>query len=265
STAILIASFDRGPTDGRMIRLETPAAAEDAGFGDRLGVLCSRARAATIRGGGTSIVGVCLVAGARPNYMKIAPIHRSMRAHGGFSPLFVHTGQHYDWEMSAVIMRDLGLPPPDVELDVGSGTHAQQTAHVMLRLEPVLAERRPAVVVVVGDVNSTVAAALAAAKLRIPVAHVEAGLRSFDRSMPEELNRVVTDVVSDVLFAPSPDAVHNLAREGIDPKRVHLVGNVMIDSLEALLPLAGSSDILRRLDLEAGRFVLTTLHRPSNV
>jgi UDP-N-acetylglucosamine 2-epimerase (non-hydrolysing) len=205
------------------------------------------------------------VAGARPNYMKVAPIHRAMLQAGGFAPVFVHTGQHYDWEMSRVFMRDLGLPAPDVELGVGSGSQAEQTAQVMLRLEPVLLEHRPDVVVVVGDVNSTLGAALASVKVGIPVAHVEAGLRSFDRSMPEEINRVLTDAVSELLFAPSPDAVANLAAEGIAAARVRLVGNVMIDSLEALLPRAGHSDVLDRLGLGPGEYLVATLHRPSNV
>jgi UDP-N-acetylglucosamine 2-epimerase (non-hydrolysing) len=205
------------------------------------------------------------VAGARPNYMKIAPIHRALVGSECLRPVFVHTGQHYDWEMSEVFLRDLGLPSPDFELGVGSGTHAEQTAQVMLRLEPILLEAQPAVVVVVGDVNSTLGAALAAAKLTIPVAHVEAGLRSFDRTMPEELNRLVTDAISDLLFAPSEEAVENLVAEGISAEKVHLVGNVMIDTLEHLLPLARRSGVLDQLGLGAGRFLLATLHRPSNV
>ena len=211
------------------------------------------------------MITVVEVAGARPNYMKVAPIHRALVAAGGFSPVFVHTGQHYDWEMSEVFIRDLGLPEPDHELGVGSGSHAEQTAQVMLRLEPVLLRERPAVVLVVGDVNSTLGAALTAAKLTIPVAHVEAGLRSFDRTMPEEINRVVTDVVSELLFAPTQEAVDNLLAEGISPERIHLVGNVMIDTLEALLPKAKASDVLARLGVDAGGYLLTTLHRPSNV
>lgn len=205
------------------------------------------------------------VAGARPNYMKIAPIHKALLESGGFRPLFVHTGQHYDWEMSEVFLKDLGLPRPDHELEVGSGSHAEQTAQVMLRLEPILIEERPVVVMVVGDVNSTVGAALTAGKLNIPVAHVEAGLRSFDRTMPEEINRIVTDAISDVLFAPSSDAVENLAREGVPADRVHFVGNVMIDSLELLRPQANGSRVLSELGLIPKRFALCTLHRPSNV
>jgi UDP-N-acetylglucosamine 2-epimerase (non-hydrolysing) len=211
------------------------------------------------------MITVVEVAGARPNYMKVAPIHRALLGAGGFRPLFVNTGQHYDWEMSEVFMRDLGLPEPDHELGVGAGSHAEQTAQVMARLEAVLLEEQPTLVLVVGDVNSTLGAALTAAKLTIPVAHVEAGLRSFDRTMPEEINRVVTDVVSDLLFAPTQEAVDNLLAEGIPPERIYLVGNVMIDTLEALLPRARESDVLSRLGLDAGGFLLTTLHRPSNV
>jgi len=211
------------------------------------------------------VIRVVEVAGARPNYMKVAPVHRALLAAGGFDPCFVHTGQHYDWEMSAVFVRDLGLPDPDVELGVGSGTHAEQTAQVMLRLEPVLIERAPDVVVVVGDVNSTLGGAITAVKLNIPVAHVEAGLRSFDRTMPEEINRLLTDAISDLLFAPSADAVDNLLTEGVPDQRIHLVGNVMIDSLDALLPRAGESDVLDRLGLTPRTYLVATLHRPSNV
>ena len=183
----------------------------------------------------------------------------------GISPYLVHTGQHYDWEMSAVFLRDLGLPDPDVELDVGSASHVQQTAQVMLRLEPVLSERRSDVVVVVGDVNSTLGAALAAVKLGVPVAHVEAGLRSRDRTMPEEINRLVTDTVSDALFAPSRDAVDNLRAEGTTEKRIFLVGNAMIDSLERILPRAVRSQALARLAVRPGAYFVATVHRPSNV
>jgi UDP-N-acetylglucosamine 2-epimerase (non-hydrolysing) len=211
------------------------------------------------------VITALTVAGARPNFMKVAALHRAMLANDGFRPVFVHTGQHYDWEMSDVLLRDLGLPAPDAELGVGSGSHAEQTGQVMIRLEPVLSAERPDVVVVVGDVNSTLAAALAASKMHIPVAHVEAGLRSFDRSMPEEINRLVTDAISDLLFAPSTDAVDNLLGEGVPRERIHLVGNVMIDTLERLLPSAAGSDVLDRFGLEAGRFLLATLHRPSNV
>jgi UDP-N-acetylglucosamine 2-epimerase (non-hydrolysing) len=211
------------------------------------------------------MIRVVNVVGARPNFMKMAPLHGAMRRDDRFSPVLVHTEQHYDAAMSKVFFEDLAMDPPDLSLDVGSGTHAEQTAGVMLKLEPVLAADRPDVVLVVGDVNSTLAGALTAAKLDIPVAHVEAGLRSFDRSMPEEINRVLTDVMSDLLFAPSKDAVENLHHEGIAGEKVHMVGNVMIDSLEAGLRAAASSTILTDLHLQAGRYFLTTLHRPSNV
>lgn len=205
------------------------------------------------------------VVGARPNFMKIAPLQRAMAASGRFRPFLVHTGQHYDPLLSSVFFEDLALPPPDVTLDVGSGSHAEQTAATMLRLEPVLLDLSPDVVVTVGDVNSTLGAALTAAKLCIPLAHVEAGLRSRDRTMPEEINRIVTDVLSDFLFAPSADAVDNLASEGIPPERIHLVGNIMIDSLQWSLARAGSSRIARELGLVPKGFVLATVHRPSNV
>jgi UDP-N-acetylglucosamine 2-epimerase (non-hydrolysing) len=211
------------------------------------------------------VIRAVLVAGARPNYMKVSPIHRAMVADGGFLASFIHTGQHYDREMSEVFMSDLSLPAPNFELGVGSGSHAEQTAQVLLRLEPILVREPPHVVVVVGDVNSTLGATLAAVKLGVPVAHVEAGLRSFDRSMPEEINRVLTDVVSSLLFAPSADAVDNLRAEGIPPERIHLVGNVMIDSLDALLPRAQDSDVLERLGVHPRAYLLATLHRPVNV
>jgi UDP-N-acetylglucosamine 2-epimerase (non-hydrolysing) len=204
------------------------------------------------------------VAGARPNFMKVAPVIRALRARG-VETFLVHTGQHYDPTMSELFFRDLGLPEPDVHLGVGSGSHAQQTARVMERLEPVLLERRPDLVVVVGDVNSTLAGALVCAKLGVPVAHVEAGLRSFDRSMPEEINRVLTDQVSELLFTTSPEAEANLLREGIERARIHFVGNPMIDSLERHLAQAARSDVLDRLGLSEGSYGVVTLHRPSNV
>ena len=208
---------------------------------------------------------VVTIAGARPNFMKVAPIHRAMEAAGRFDLIFVHTGQHYDSAMSDVFLHELSVTTPHHELGVGSGTHAEQTANVMLRLEPILAESSPDVVIVVGDVNSTAGAAITAAKLGIPVAHVEAGLRSSDRTMPEEINRLLTDAISDLLFAPSPDAVENLRREGIAQDKIHFVGNVMIDSLNDLMVRARDSDILERLQLETGGFMVATLHRPSNV
>ena len=201
------------------------------------------------------------VVGARPNFMKAAPVLRALGAHPSVRQTLVHTGQHYDSAMSEVFFQQLGLPAPDFNLGVGSGTHAQQTAAIMQAFEPVLCERKPDVVLVYGDVNSTVAAALVCSKLGVKVAHVEAGLRSGDRTMPEEINRLLTDQLSDLLFTPSADGDENLAREGIDPAKVHRVGNVMIDSLLALLPRAENcfpSDV-------RSPYALVTLHRPSNV
>ncbi len=208
---------------------------------------------------------VLAVAGARPNFMKIAPLLQELRAREGFETLLVHTGQHYDAAMSDSFFRDLGIPEPDVNLGVGSGSHGEQTAEVLRKIEPLLIERHPDVLVVVGDVNSTLAATLAAVKLGIPVAHVEAGLRSFDRSMPEETNRVMTDVVSEWLFTTEPAAEQNLLREGVARDRIHFVGNVMIDTLLANLDRARGLDSLERLGLEPRGYALLTLHRPSNV
>lgn len=209
-----------------------------------------------------------LVAGARPNFMKVAPVLAALAAegHGG---VLVHTGQHYDSQMSDAFFRDLGLPEPDYHLEVGSGTHAEQTARVMLAFEPVLREERPDWVVVVGDVNSTLACALVASKLRdelgCRIAHVEAGLRSGDWRMPEEVNRVLTDRLADLLFTPSHDARPNLLAEGIPPERIVFVGNVMIDTLLGHLPAARRLDLPARLGLKRGAYVVSTLHRPSNV
>ncbi len=205
------------------------------------------------------------VVGARPNFMKIAPLIREMRKHPEISPLLVHTGQHYDARMAGQFFHDLLLSPPDVSLEVGSGSHAYQTGEVMKRIEPVLEEMRPDLVVVVGDVNSTLATALTAAKLRIPVAHVEAGLRSFDRTMPEEINRLVTDTVSDYLFVTEESGRQNLLREGIDESKIFFVGNVMIDSLEESRRSWECSSIHDRLGLPKGTYGVVTLHRPSNV
>jgi UDP-N-acetylglucosamine 2-epimerase (non-hydrolysing) len=201
------------------------------------------------------------VVGARPNFMKAAPVLRAIAESSRVRQRLVHTGQHYDAAMSDVFFRQLGMPGPDVNLSVGSGSHAQQTAQVMERFEPIVLEQKPDWVLVYGDVNSTAAAALVCAKLQIPVAHVEAGLRSRDRTMPEEINRLVTDQLSDMLFTPSADADANLLREGIPREKIHLVGNVMIDTLVRLLPLAAMSGDLGGI----GTFVLVTLHRPSNV
>src|SRR2546425_10405448 len=206
------------------------------------------------------------VVGARPNFVKIAPLIREMRRHSEITPLLVHTGQHYDGAMSGQFFTDLEIQPPDFNLGVGSGSHAVQTAEVMRKLEPLLDSVRPDLVLVVGDVNSTLAAALTAVKLRIPVAHVEAGLRSFDRAMPEEINRLLTDAISDFLFVTEESGRENLLREGIAPQKVHFVGNVMIDALEASRDRWGQSSILSRLGLGTDDpYVVLTLHRPSNV
>jgi UDP-N-acetylglucosamine 2-epimerase (non-hydrolysing) len=210
----------------------------------------------------SKILNIC---GARPNFMKIAPLMRAYRAHPGFEALLIHTGQHYDERMSALFFRDLEIERPHLNLEVGSGSHARQTAEIMSRFEPVVLEHKPDWVVVVGDVNSTIACALVAAKLGVRVAHVEAGLRSFDRTMPEEINRVLTDAISDLLFVSEPSGVENLRREGAAEERIHFVGNVMIDTLLACRDKARSSDALKTLGLEAGRYNLVTLHRPSNV
>ena len=205
------------------------------------------------------------VVGARPNFMKIAPVLEACGRHPTLRSILVHTGQHYDEKMSRLFFDELGIPRPDVDLEVGSASHARQTAMILERFEPVLLERRPDLVVVVGDVNSTIACGLAAVKLGIPVAHVEAGLRSFDRTMPEEINRILTDAISDFLFVSEPSGVENLAREGADPAKVHLVGNVMIDTLLAHRERARASRVLEELRLEPGRYAVLTLHRPANV
>jgi UDP-N-acetylglucosamine 2-epimerase (non-hydrolysing) len=203
------------------------------------------------------------VVGARPNFPKLAPVHRAAAA-AGHAQVVVHTGQHYDDAMSGSFLRDLGLGEPDLNLDVGSATHAVQTARVMERIEPVLVRERPDWVVVYGDVNSTMAAALVASKLGVPVAHVEAGLRSRDWTMPEEVNRVVTDRLARLLLCPSPDAVENLRAEGEPDDEIVLVGNVMIDTLFHLLPAARASGAAARYGVDQGAAVVT-LHRPSNV
>jgi UDP-N-acetylglucosamine 2-epimerase (non-hydrolysing) len=209
---------------------------------------------------------VLSVVGARPNFMKTAPIVAELQRRGDeFSSVLVHTGQHYDEVMSQIFLEELGVGAPDFMLNVGSGSHAQQTARVMERLEPVLLEVKPDVVLVPGDVNSTLAASLVASKLRIPVGHVEAGLRSFDRSMPEELNRILTDTVSDYLFVHSPEAVENLLREGIARKKIHAVGNSMIDTLVAMRERIEALDAPGELGLERGEYLVVTLHRPALV
>jgi UDP-N-acetylglucosamine 2-epimerase (non-hydrolysing) len=213
-----------------------------------------------------------LVCGARPNFMKIAPLIHAVRIHNERAPgapeieyRLVHTGQHYDEKMSDVFFSELNIPAPDLNLGVGSGTHAEQTARVMMAFEQVCLRETPDWVVVVGDVNSTMACTLVASKLGVRVAHVEAGLRSFDRTMPEEINRVVTDALADLLLTPSPDADENLKREGISPSRIRLVGNIMIDTLVTNLQKARRSLLPDELGLKPNGFAYVTLHRPSNV
>jgi UDP-N-acetylglucosamine 2-epimerase (non-hydrolysing) len=210
-------------------------------------------------------VQLVVVAGARPNFMKVAPLLAALAPDKDFSQVLVHTGQHYDHTMSGQFFQELGLPPPDFHLEAGSGSHAQQTAEILKRLEPVLIDTRPRGVIVVGDVNSTLAGALAAKKLGIDVVHIEAGLRSFDRKMPEEINRVATDAVSDLFLVSEESGCLNLLREGVAPERVHLVGNMMIDSLRRHLDHALKSDARQRLIDTKGKFGLVTLHRPANV
>jgi UDP-N-acetylglucosamine 2-epimerase (non-hydrolysing) len=206
------------------------------------------------------------VVAARPNYMKIAPIVREMAKHANeFAQTLVHTGQHYDDNMSKVFFDELDMPRPDINLEVGSGSHAEQTAQVMMRFEPVVAQFKPDWVVVPGDVNSTLACALVAVKLGVKVAHVEGGLRSFDRTMPEEINRLLTDQISDLLLTHSPEARENLMHEGVAKEKIHLVGNTMIDTLVRLMPLAEARWPATRVQFDLKRFVLVTLHRPNNV
>jgi UDP-N-acetylglucosamine 2-epimerase (non-hydrolysing) len=205
------------------------------------------------------------VVGARPNFMKAAPVIDALKKYPHVSQLLVHTGQHYDQNMSDIFFKELGLPEPDLNLEVGSGSHALQTAEIMTRFEPILLAERPDWVLVYGDVNSTVATALVATKRHIPVAHVEAGLRSFDRTMPEEINRLLTDQIADLLFTPSADGDENLLREGIAPQKIHLVGNVMIDTLLRLLPQAERRWPALQAVHNLSEYGLVTLHRPSNV
>ena len=211
------------------------------------------------------MVKILNICGARPNFMKIAPLMRAYRRHKHIQPLIVHTGQHYDENMSDLFFRQLQIPEPDVNLEVGSGSHAQQTAQIMARFEPLVLEHQPEWVVVVGDVNSTIACALVATKLGVKVAHVEAGLRSFDRTMPEEINRLLTDAISDLLLVSEPSGLENLRHEGVPDEKVHFVGNVMIDTLRSNLEQAQQSTILERMKLEPGGYNAVTLHRPSNV
>ncbi len=206
------------------------------------------------------------VVGARPNFMKVAPIHRAfLKYKDKVNHLICHTGQHYDEKMSKVFFEDLEMPHPDFYLGVGSGSHAEQTAKVMIEFEKILLAEKPELIIVVGDVNSTIACTLVASKLNIKTAHVEAGLRSFDRTMPEEINRLLTDAISDYLFVSEESGLINLKKEGVDENKIFFVGNVMIDSLIHHLAKSESSNVLKEFDLEPGKFVLVTLHRPSNV
>lgn len=206
-----------------------------------------------------------LIAAARPNFMKIAPLYHALKKEQWAKTRIIHTGQHYDLNMSDAFFTDLGLPEPGIHLGVGSGTHAEQTGKVMMVYEKVLLEKRPDLVIVVGDVNSTMATALAAVKLGVKVGHLEAGLRSFDRSMPEEINRVVTDALVDILWTPSADADENLIREGIPKEKITRVGNIMIDSLEMLRNKIDIEEAYKELNLKPKEYGVVTIHRPSNV
>ena len=206
-----------------------------------------------------------LVAGARPNFIKLAPLIKTLKNSTKLTFQVVHTGQHYDDALSASFFRTLDIPDPDVNLDVGSGAHGAQTARIIERFENLITEKPPCGVVVFGDVNSTLACAVAAAKLHIPIVHVEAGLRSFDRQMPEEINRIVTDVLSDLLLVSEPSGLINLGDEGIPRQKIHFVGNIMIDSLKRMLPQADERRAHTRFGLEPGEYAFLTMHRPSNV
>ena len=208
---------------------------------------------------------VFLVAGARPNFMKIAPIVRALQAQGSLAFKIIHTGQHYDREMNDVFFEELGIPQPDVFMGAGGGSHAQQTAKIMTAFEELCQAQRPDAVLVVGDVNSTLACSIVAKKLNIRVAHVEAGLRSGDMSMPEEINRLVTDAICDVLWTPSPDADENLAREGVPASKVDRVGNIMIDSFEMMREIIDADGTREAMGLAPKSYAVVTLHRPSNV
>ena len=209
---------------------------------------------------------ITLIVGARPNFMKAAPLVRELKRHlDNFEPSLIHTGQHYDAKLSDLFFNELQMDPPDIYLNVGSSTHAQQTGRIMVDLEKVWMEAAPDLVVVFGDINSTIAAALVAAKLHIKIAHVEAGLRSFDMTMPEEINRIVTDRLSDYLFVSEQSGLDNLASEGVAKSKVFFTGNIMIDSLVNSLEACEKSTILADYGLEPGRFVVVTMHRPSNV
>ena len=227
--------------------------------------LSKRVPASDVRAG-SAVKDIILVAGARPNFIKLAPLYKELcRRPEKLCPIVLHTGQHYDQKMSDVFFQELELPEPDIFLGAGSGTHAEQTARIMVEMELIFMRRKPDMVVVFGDVNSTLAASITAAKMGIPLAHVEAGLRAFDRSMPEEINRLVTDTLADLLLTPSKDANRNLEREGVPREKIVMVGNIVIDTLAGQLSRADKSDILERLQIESGAFALMTMHRPGNV
>jgi len=211
------------------------------------------------------MIKIAAICGARPNFMKIAPLIKAFQQSGAIETFLVHTGQHYDEKMSHLFFDELQIPRPDINLEVGSGSHAVQTAEIMKKIEPVLLNYKPDYVLVVGDVNSTIACGLVAVKLGVELIHVEAGLRSFDRTMPEEINRLLTDIISDMLFVTEQSGMDNLVREGIDPGKIHLVGNVMIDTLLANLEKAKQSRVLQELGVSAEKFAVITLHRPANV
>jgi len=214
----------------------------------------------------TKVKKIISVVGARPNFIKIAPVHHAFQAYRGkINHLICHTGQHFDKNMSDIFFKELKIPQPDYNLGISGGSHAVQTAQIMIEFEKVINKEKPDLVIVPGDVNSTLAASLVASKLSIPVAHVESGLRSFDRTMPEEINRIVTDVIADLLFVSEPSGLRNLSHEGIDEKKVFLVGNVMIDSLVNYLPIIDKINIAETFKVKPGHYTLVTLHRPSNV
>lgn len=213
----------------------------------------------------TALINVHLIAAARPNFMKIAPLYHALKSTSWAKPKLIHTGQHYDNNMSDAILQDLGVPAPDFHLGVGSGSHAEQTGGVMIAYEKVCIEDEPDWIIVVGDVNSTAACAMVGAKLWVPVIHLEAGLRSGDRRMPEEINRLVTDAIADVLWTPSSDADDNLIAEGVSTDKIDRIGNIMIDSFEMLRDSIKAANSATEFDLTAGEYALVTLHRPSNV
>jgi len=209
------------------------------------------------------MIKIISVVGARPNFMKVAPLHKEfLKYNKTIQHQICHTGQHYDEKMSKIFFDELELPKPDFYLGVGSGSHAEQTARIMIEFEKVLLAEKPDLIIVVGDVNSTIACSLTAVKLGIKVAHVEAGLRSFDRTMPEEINRILTDSISDYLFVTEQSGIDNLLREGVLQEKIHFVGNVMIDSLIRYLPKIESSKILTENGLKKGKYILVTMHRP---